>query len=47
MLIAGMFILLVGVVLSLLDWKPYSDYVLLAGAALVIMRGTIRRHENE
>lgn len=46
LLIAGMAVLLAGAVLSVLKIHPYSDYVLLAGAVLVIFRGAIRRRER-
>ncbi len=44
LLIAGMVVLLAGAVLSVLKWQ-YSDYVLVAGAALIIFRGAVRNRE--
>ena len=35
-------VLLAGAVMSVLKWQPYSDYVLVAGAILVIFRGALR-----
>ena len=43
-MIAGMVVLLAGAVLSLLKWQ-YSDYVLVAGAVLVVFRGAVRNRE--
>ena len=47
LLIAGMAVLVVGAVLSVMDIRPYSDYVLVAGAVLVIFRGAVKSRENE
>ena len=44
LLIAGLVVLLAGAVLSAMKWQ-YSDYVLLAGAVLVIFRGAVRNRE--
>ena len=46
-LIIGLVILAVGAVLSIAKVEPYADYVLLAGAVVVIVRGFIRNHEKE
>ncbi len=43
----GLVILAVGAVLSIAKVEPYADYVLLAGAVVVIVRGFIRNHEKE
>lgn len=43
----GLAILAVGAVLSIAKVEPYADYVLLAGAVVVIVRGFIRNHEKE
>lgn len=43
----GLVILAVGAVLSIAKVEPYADYVLLAGAVVVIVRGFIRKHEKE
>lgn len=43
-MIAGMVVLLAGAVLSVLKWQ-YSDYVLVAGAVLVVFRGAVRNRE--
>ena len=44
LLIAGLIVRLAGAVLSVMKWQ-YSDYVLVAGAVLVIFRGAIRNRE--
>ncbi|MBR1878186.1 MAG: hypothetical protein IJ814_04175 [Paludibacteraceae bacterium] len=46
-LIVGMVILLAGAVLSLMKIEPYADYVLIAGAIVVVIRGFIRNHEKD
>lgn len=46
LLIVGMAILIVGAVLSILKVQPYSDYVLIAGALVIIFRGTVRSRER-
>lgn len=47
LLIVGMVILVAGAVLSILKLQPYSDYVLVAGALVIIFRGTIKARERE
>ena len=46
LLIVGMLVLVVGAVLSIMDIRPYSDYVLVAGAIIVIFRGAVKNREN-
>ena len=46
-LIIGLVILAVGAGLSLAKIEPWADYVLIAGAALVFIRGFIRNHEKD
>lgn len=46
LLIVGMLVLVVGAVLSIMDIRPYSDYVLVAGAIIVIFRGAVKKREN-
>ena len=46
MLIGGI-VLLAGAVLSMLKMEPWADYVLIAGALIVIARGFIRTHEKD
>ncbi len=46
LLIVGMAILIVGAVLSILKVQPYSDYVLIAGALVIIFRGAVRSRER-
>lgn len=46
LLIVGMLVLVVGAVLSIMDIRPYSDYVLVAGAIIVIYRGAVKNREN-
>lgn len=45
-LIVGMAILAVGAGLSIAKIEPWADYVLIAGAVVVIARGFIRNHEK-
>ena len=47
LLIIGMLVLVVGAVMSIMKLQPYSDYVLIAGAVIIIFRGAIRNRENE
>ena len=46
-LIIGMIILFVGAGLSIAKIEPWADYVLIAGAAVVVICGFIRNHERE
>ena len=46
LLIVGMLVLVVGAVLSIMDIRPYSEYVLVAGAIIVIFRGAVKNREN-
>ena len=46
LLIAGLVVLLAGAVLSVLKYQPYSDYVLVAGAVLVVFRAAISHRER-
>ena len=46
-LIIGLVILAVGAALSVANIEPYADYVLIAGAIVVIARGFIRNHERD
>ena len=47
LLIVGMVVLVVGAVMSIIKLQPYSDYVLIAGAVIIIFRGAIRNREKE
>ena len=47
LLIVGMVVLVAGAVMSIIKLQPYSDYVLIAGAVIIIFRGAIRNRENE
>lgn len=47
LLIAGMLVLMTGAVLSIMDIRPYSDYVLVAGAIVIIFRGAVKSREND
>lgn len=47
LLIAGMLILIVGAVLSVLEIRPYSDYVLVVGALVIVVRGALRSRERD
>lgn len=46
LLIVGLVILLIGAVLSVMKKQPYSDYVLVAGAILVVVRRALRNRER-
>ena len=46
-LIIGLVILAVGAALSVADIEPWGDYVLIAGAVVVIIRGFVRNHEKD
>ncbi|MBO5618957.1 MAG: hypothetical protein J5902_03125 [Paludibacteraceae bacterium] len=46
-LIIGLVILAVGAALNVAKIEPYGDYVLIAGAVVVIVRGFIRSHEKD
>ena len=46
-LIIGMIILAAGAALSIAKIEPYADYVLIAGAVIVVIRGFIRNHEKD
>ncbi len=45
-LIIGLIILAVGAGLSVAKIEPWADYVLIAGAIVVIIRGFVRNHED-
>ena len=45
--IIGLVILIAGAVMSIMKLQPYSDYVLVAGAVLIILRGAIRQREKD
>ena len=47
LLIIGLAVLIAGAIMSLMQLHPYSDYVLVAGAVLVIFRGAIKSRENQ
>ena len=46
-LIIGLIVLAVGAGLSIAKIEPWADYVLITGAAVVIIRGFIRNHERD
>jgi hypothetical protein len=46
-LIIGMLVLAVGAGLSIAKIEPWADYVLIAGAVIVVIRGFIRNHERD
>ena len=46
LIIVGMVVLIAGAVMSIMKLQPYSDYVLVAGAILVILRGAIKNREE-
>ena len=47
LLIVGMVVLVAGAVMSIIKLQPYSDYVLIAGAVIIIFRGALRNREKE
>jgi hypothetical protein len=47
LLIIGLVILIAGAIMSIMKLQPYSDYVLVAGAVLIILRGAIRQREKD
>jgi len=47
MLVCGLAVLLAGCVLSYMKIEPWADYVLVAGALLVIFRGAIAARERK
>ena len=47
LLIIGLVILGVGAGLSMAKIEPWGDYVLIAGAIVVIIRGFVRNHEKD
>ena len=47
LLIVGLVIVAVGAGLSIAKIEPYADYVLIAGAVIIVIRGFIRNHEKE
>ena len=46
-LIIGLVILAVGAGLSIAKIEPWANYVLIAGAIVVIIRGFVRTHEKD
>lgn len=46
LLAAGLAVLLAGAVMSSLKLQPWSDYVLVAGALMVILRGALRNRNK-
>ena len=47
LLITGGVVLLAGAVLSVFGVEPWANYVLIAGAAIIIIRGAIRVREKD
>ena len=47
LLIAGGVVLLAGPVLSICGVEPWANYVLIAGAAIIIIRGAVRVREKD
>ncbi len=47
LLIIGLVVLAVGAALSVAKIEPYADYVLVAGAVVVVIRGFVRNHEKD
>ena len=46
-LIAGMVILGIGAGMSIAQIEPWADYVLVAGAVVVLVRGFVRTRERD
>ena len=42
-----MAILIAGAIMNLCNVVPYGDYVLIAGAIVIIARGFVRTHEKD
>ena len=47
LLIAGGVVLLAGAVLSICGVEPWANYVLIAGAVIIIIRGSVRVREKD
>ena len=47
LLIIGLAIIAVGAGLSIAKIEPWADYVLIAGAVVVVIRGFVRNHERD
>jgi hypothetical protein len=47
LLIIGLVILAVGAALNTAKIEPWGDYVLVAGAVVIIIRGFVRNHEQD
>lgn len=45
--IVGLIVLLAGVVMSYFKMEPYADYVLVAGAVIIVFRGAFRARERD
>lgn len=46
LLVIGLIVLLAGAILTFTAWHEYANYVLIAGAVLVILRGFFRHHDK-
>lgn len=46
-LLVGFLVLIAGAVMSIKEIEPEANYVLIAGAVLVVIRGLIRTHERD
>lgn len=46
LLIIGLSVLLAGAVMSVMGIEPYANYVLIAGAVIIIFRGALRARER-
>ena len=46
LLYCGLAVLLAGAIMSILKLQPYSDYVLVAGAVLIIFRGAVKSRKQ-
>lgn len=46
-MIVGLIILAVGAALSVAKIEPWADYVLIAGAVVVLVRGFVRTREKD
>lgn len=42
-----MVVLIAGAIMNLCKVEPYGDYVLIAGAIVIIARGFVRTHEKD
>jgi hypothetical protein len=47
LLLVGAIVMAVGAGLSLAEIEPVADYLLIAGAVIIVIRGFVRNHEQD